>query len=94
MSQLPFFVTFETGAKLLVTLGVDPAATGDSVRYAARTHREWPFGEDGEDKPHKYVHVGNARTMETGVFLEFHRQHPRTGRGRDKGPRKPKGGAP
>ena len=30
--------------------------------------------------------------METGYFLEFHRTHPRTGRGRDKGQRKPKSG--
>lgn len=88
---MPPYVTFSSGAALLVELDVDPNATGDSVRYSARTNPEWPFGEEGSDKPHSYVHIGNARTMETGVFLEWHRQHPRTGRGRDKGRRKPKG---
>jgi len=87
------FVTFSTGARLLVELDIDPDATGDSVRYTARTHPDWPFGEPGEGKPHAYVRAGNARTMATSVFLAWHREHPRTGRGRDRGPRRPKGDA-
>lgn len=86
--DIPPFVTFETGAKLLVDMGIDPNATGDSVRYVARHHPDWPFGEE---RSHKYVMIGNARTMETGVFLAWHRQHPRSGRGRDRAPRKPRG---
>jgi hypothetical protein len=85
---MPPFVTFETGAKLLVDLGIDTDATGDGVRYTARTAPEWPFGDD---RPHRYIVVAGARTMETGVFLDFYRKHPRTGRGRDKQPRKRRG---
>lgn len=88
VEPLPPFVTFETGAKLLVDLAIDAEATGDGVRYTARTAPEWPFGEG---RPHQYVIVAGARTMETGVFLDFHRKHPRTGRGRDKRPRKQRG---
>jgi hypothetical protein len=82
----PVFVTFETGAQLLVELDVDPEATAAALRYTARTDVDhWPFGEG---KPHPYVMVGNARTMETGVFLDYFRKHPRGGRGRDKKPRR------
>ncbi|HEY5835019.1 hypothetical protein [Streptomyces sp.] len=84
-NDLPPFVTFETGAALLVQLGIDEHATGDGVRYMARTAPDWPFGPG---KAHDYIVVAGARTMETGVFLDFYRTHPRTGRGRDRGPRK------
>lgn len=87
---LPPFVTFETGARLLVDLDLDPEATGDGVRYTARTAPEWPFGPE---KEHRYIFIAGARTMETGVFLGYFEKHPRTGRGRDKAPRKPKGQA-
>lgn len=90
-ADLPPFVTFATGAELLVKLDIDPAATGDSVRYTARTHPEWEYGDKGSGKPRPYIMAGQARTMETGYFLDFHRTHPRTGRGRDKAPRRPKG---
>lgn len=88
-SDLPPFVTFETGAHLLVERGIDPHATGDSVRYIARTRSDWPFGEPGSNRPHTYIKIANARTMETGVFLGYFRQHPpQTGvRGPDKKPR-------
>lgn len=87
-AKLPPYVTFKTGAELLVRLDIDVEATGDSVRRIARDSPDWPFGEDGDGKPHSYVHIGNARTMETGVFLDYFREHPRTGRGRDRQPRR------
>ncbi|KIF66209.1 hypothetical protein HY68_36450 [Streptomyces sp. AcH 505] len=85
----PLFVTFESGAQLLVERGLDSNANGDSVRYIARTRSDWPFGDPGSDKPHTYIKVANARTMETGVFLDYFRKHPpQPGvRGPDKKPR-------
>jgi hypothetical protein len=76
----PTFVTFTTGAQLLIDEGLVDSITPDGLRYIARTDKRWPFG----DKPgrHPYVMVGNARTMETGVFLEFFKAGPpRGGRG-------------
>ena len=49
--DLPPFVTFATGADLLVSLGIDAEATSDSVRYTARTHPDWEYGDEGSDKP-------------------------------------------
>ncbi|MBD3550856.1 hypothetical protein [Streptomyces sp. SP18CM02] len=85
-SNLPPFVTFETGAKLLVDLKIARHATGDTVRYIARTREDWPFGE-GDRLP--YIAIGNARTMETGAFLDYFRKNPPTSavRGPDKKPR-------
>lgn len=85
-SNLPPFVTFETGAHLLVELEIASHATGDTVRYIARTREDWPFG-DGERLP--YIAIGNARTMETGAFLDYFRKNPPTStvRGPDKKPR-------
>ncbi|MBM9509948.1 hypothetical protein [Actinacidiphila acididurans] len=88
---LPVFVTFETGARLLIDLDIDPEATATAIRYVARTAADWPFG-DG--RPHRYVKVSNARTMETGVFLDYFRKHPRSGRGPDKQQRRRRGEAP
>lgn len=83
---LPPFVTFESGARLLVALGIARHATGDTVRYIARTRKDWPFG-DGERLP--YIPVANARTMETGAFLAYFRKNPPQSdvRGPDKKPR-------
>ena len=84
--NLPPFVTFESGARLLVDLGITQHATGDTIRYLARTRDDWPFG-DGPRLP--YIPVGNARTMETGIFLDYFRKHPAQPdvRGPDKKPR-------
>ncbi|MFD6149457.1 hypothetical protein [Streptomyces sp. NPDC060243] len=89
----PVFVTFETGARLLVERGILPHATGDTIRYIARTRDDWPYGDDTSNKPHKYIPIGNARTMETGVFLDYFRKHPPAPgvRGPGKRPRRPKG---
>jgi hypothetical protein len=81
--KTPPFVTFTTGAQLLINEGLVESITPDGLRYIARTAKDWPFG----DKPdrHPYVMVGNARTMETGIFLTYFRNGPsRGGRGPNK----------
>lgn len=84
-SDLPSFVTFKTGAELLVAEGISSSITADGVRYIARQSRkDWPFGKD---RPHPYEKAGNARAMATGPFLAYFRKHPPKGRGPDKGPR-------
>lgn len=76
----PTFVTFTTGAQLLIDEGLVESITPDGLRYIARTADDWPFGEG--DTKHPYVQVGNARTMETGVFLAYFKAGPpRGGRG-------------
>lgn len=77
----PLFVTFKTGADLLVQRGLVESITPDGLRYIAREVKSWPFG----DKPGKlpYGRVGNTRTMETGTFLSYFKDGPpRGGRGR------------
>lgn len=80
------FVTFESGARLLVDLGIAYHATPHTIRYVARTHPDWPFGDD---RACAYGKVANARTMDTKVFLDFFREHPppQGVRGPDKQPR-------
>lgn len=79
----PVFVTFTTGAQLLIDEGLVESITPDGLRYIARKDDAWPFG-DGQGQ-HPYVMVGNARTMETGVFLDFFKAGPsRGGRGPNK----------
>lgn len=81
--QTPPFVTFTTGAQLLVDEGLVESITPDGLRYIARTADDWPFGD--EPDRHAYIKVGNARTMETGVFLTYFKAGPsRGGRGPNK----------
>ncbi|WP_030185920.1 hypothetical protein [Streptomyces capuensis] len=88
---LPPFVTFKTGAELLISEGIVSSITPDGIRYIARQQPEdWPFG-DG--RRHAYGMVGNARVMETGPFLSYFRKHPPTGRGPAKKPRERRGGS-
>lgn len=87
----PLFVTFTTGAELLVRLGIDSEATAQGLRHMARNADDWPFGDGEGQLP--YMEAGQARTMETGKFLAYFREHPRTGRGRDKAPRRKRGEA-
>lgn len=87
-THLPVFVTFTSGAALLVELGIDSEATAQGLRHLARSAEDWPFGPG---RPHDYIKAGRARTMETGVFLAYFRSRPRTGRGRDRAPRKRRG---
>lgn len=84
-SHLPSFVTFKTGAELLVAEGISTSITADGVRYIARqAGADWPFGEG---RPYPYEKVGNARAMARKPFLRYFRKHPPKGRGPDKGPR-------
>ena len=79
----PAFVTFTTGAELLINEGLVESITPDGLRYIARKAKDWPFGD--EPDRHPYVMVGNARTMERGVFLEYFKAGPpRGGRGPNK----------
>ncbi|MGW0948525.1 hypothetical protein ACWD4O_39045 [Streptomyces sp. NPDC002623] len=79
----PPFVTFTTGALLLIEQGLVDSITPDGLRYIARTDTGWPFGEKPGRLP--YVQVGNARTMETGAFLAYFKEGPpRGGRGPNK----------
>jgi hypothetical protein len=77
--DLPPYVTFKTGAELLIAEGIVSSITSDGIRYIARKQPEgWPFGEG---RRHAYGMVGNARVMETGPFLAYFRKHPPRGRG-------------
>lgn len=94
-SDLPPLVTFATGAALLRRLNIDPKATAASVRYLARKRgKDWAFG----DCPGQvgYERMGNARAMDTTVFLDHIEKHPPNprGRGRDKRPRVRTAGPP
>jgi hypothetical protein len=82
--DLPAFVTFTTGAPLLVELGLVDDITPDGLRYIARTNPDWwKFGDRADQLP--YVMAGRTRTMETGAFIEMFKDGPRRGgRGRKK----------
>jgi len=84
-APLPLVVTFQSGADLLVQLNLAQSMTARGLRYIAETHSEWPFGEG---RPHPYGKISNARVMQTQPFLDFFREHPPTGRGPDKQPRR------
>lgn len=76
--ELPPFVTFTTGAALLVKLDLVDEITPDGLRYHARKNPPWwRFGNRPDQIP--YVMVGPVRTMETGVFLEMFKDGPRRG---------------
>jgi hypothetical protein len=86
MPSTPPFVTFTTGAQLLINEGLVESITPDGLRYIARTAKDWPFGDQPDRHP--YVMVGNARTMETGAFLTYFKNGPtRGGRGPNEGQR-------
>lgn len=80
----PPFVTFTTGAQLLIDKGLVESITPDGLRYIARTAKDWPFGDKASQRP--YVKVGNARTMETKAFIRYFASGPtRGGRGPNEG---------
>jgi hypothetical protein len=82
--DLPTFVTFTTGAELLIRLGLVDSITPDGLRWQARHRRDWRFGDDPGQT--RYVMAGNIRTMETGIFLSMFTEGPRRGgRGRKPG---------
>lgn len=79
---MPPFVTFTTGAALLVELGLVDSITPDGLRYIARTDPAWRFGNGPGQTP--YIKAGETRTMETGIFLSMFEDGPRRGgRGRN-----------
>jgi hypothetical protein len=82
--DLPAFVTFTTGAALLMKLDLVDDITSDGLRYIARKNPDWwRFGDRADQLP--YVMAGRTRTMETGVFIEMFKEGPRRGgRGRKK----------
>lgn len=73
----PLFVTFRTGADLLMERGLVDSITPDGLRYIAREVDSWPFGDEPGKLP--YGRVGNTRTMETGAFLAYFKDGPRRG---------------
>lgn len=83
--ELPPAVSFQTGAELLVTLGIVQYMTHQGVRFIAANHPDWPFGID---RSHPYWEVSGVTIMATEPFLEFFRKNPPTGRGPDLKPRK------
>jgi hypothetical protein len=81
---LPPFVTFTSGAALLVRLGITDAITPEGLRYHARKNPDWwRFGDREDQLP--YVMAGTTRTMQTDVFIKMFEDGPRRGgRGRKK----------
>lgn len=76
--DLPPFVTFTTGAKLLVDEGLVDEITAEGLRYHARKNPPWwKFGDRPDQLP--YIRAGRARTMETGAFLDMFKDGPRRG---------------
>jgi len=76
--DLPPFVTFTTGAELLVELGLVDEMTPEGLRYHARAKPAWwRFGDEPGQMP--YVMAGRTRTMETGIFLAMFKEGPRRG---------------
>lgn len=80
--NLPPFVTFTTGAQLLMDRDLVDSITPDGLRYIARKNPDWwRFGDRPDQVP--YVMAGTTRTMETGVFVAMFEDGPRRGgRGR------------
>jgi len=82
-TNLPPAVTFQSGARLLIELGIVKHITHQGIRYIAYHHEEWPFG-DG--KAHQYWELAGAIVMASEPFVEFFEQHPHT----DPGPQRPR----
>jgi hypothetical protein len=70
----PPAVTFQSGAALLVELGIVDRITHQGVRHIAENDPDWPFGEG---RAHPYWALANATVMETKPFLEFFRKRER-----------------
>lgn len=72
---LPPVVTFQSGAQLLMDLGIVGKITHQGIRHIAITDADnWPFGPD---KKHQYWPVSNATVMETEPFLDYFRERAR-----------------
>ncbi|RSS37444.1 hypothetical protein [Streptomyces sp. WAC08241] len=73
-NPLPPAVTFQSGAALLVELGIVDRITHQGVRHIAEHDPAWPFGEG---RAHPYWPLANATVMATEPFLEFFRERER-----------------
>lgn len=82
--DLPPAVTFQTGAQLLVQLGIVDHITHQGVRHIADHEKAWPFGE-GRD--YQYWKLAGATVMATDPFIEFFRWYFRRPRGAHVKPR-------
>lgn len=67
---MPPAVTFQSGAELLIDLGIVDRISHQGVRHIAENADDWPFGE-GREYP--YWKVANATVMETEPFLDYFR---------------------
>lgn len=70
---IPPVVTFQSGAQLLMALGIVEHITHQGVRHIAKSDG-WPFGEGRE---HPYWPIANATVMETEPFLDYFRRRER-----------------
>ncbi|MEU9703014.1 hypothetical protein [Streptomyces sp. NPDC047981] len=73
-NNLPPAVTFQSGAALLMQLGIVDRITHQGVRHIAETDPQWPFGDGRE---HPYWTLANATVMATEPFLDFFRERGR-----------------
>lgn len=90
-NDLPQYVSFSDGAKLLVRRGLAGSMTPQGLRYIAQSRtKNWPFGEGSTEDGKKrvpYLMAGKTRLMETRIFLDYFEKHPPRGRGPSKKPR-------
>jgi hypothetical protein len=75
---IPPAVSFQSGADLLMQLGIVDHITHQGIRHIAATHPDWRFGMD---RPYPYWKISNTTVMETQPFLDFFREHPRASGG-------------
>lgn len=67
---LPPAVTFQSGATLLMKLGIVDKISHQGIRHIAAHHAGWPFGEG---RKYRYWTIANATVMDTEPFLDFFR---------------------
>ncbi|GHJ34315.1 hypothetical protein ACFV4E_22880 [Streptomyces hygroscopicus] len=89
-NSIPEYVTFADAAELLVRQGLAGSMTPQGLRYIER-RANWPFGEGEGREP--YLIAGRTRLMRTARLIAYFREHPPTGRGPDKKPRRRRGGS-
>ena len=75
---IPPVVTFQSGAVLLMEIGIVDHITHQGIRHIAANHPAWCFGNG---RRHPYWQVANATVMETKPFLDFFVEHPRASGG-------------
>ncbi|MFD7922506.1 hypothetical protein ACFV3R_25180 [Streptomyces sp. NPDC059740] len=68
-------MTFQSGAWLLMDLGIVQHITHQGIRYIANHHPAWPFGPG---RRHQYWELAGATVMATEPFIAFFEEHPHT----------------